>query len=169
MDTPERSNPENSEPTWTYETRYDVVRWASFFDENEESNRRLHDIENFVNYVNNEMPNNYMALTRMTQNHNECAWLYTQNDKGEFEPAYQVWSMPQFMGDKIELHGDQVFLINSEHGVAAQPLENITMINTAENERKTRYIDIKIQSAIRLAKQRSKMARYSIVSDRFGR
>ncbi|MCA9335230.1 hypothetical protein KC953_03745, partial [Candidatus Saccharibacteria bacterium] len=126
------------------------------------ASQAVQDIENYVSYINNEMPDDYMALAQITQNHNDSTWLYEMSEDGSFEPVHQVWNMSQFMGNEIILHDNEVFLLNKKHGVAVKPLESITMINATENPRKSRHLEIKILSAKKLTEQRKKIARRAI-------
>ncbi|MCA9335063.1 hypothetical protein KC953_02880, partial [Candidatus Saccharibacteria bacterium] len=71
----ERSQTDTEPKTWSYNTRYDVVKWPQL-STIDAASQAVQDIENYVSYINNEMPDDYMALAQITQNHNDSTWLY---------------------------------------------------------------------------------------------
>lgn len=161
MTTPESKAAPSPDRSWTYNTQYDVVRWADLLQQEGEATPRVNDIKNYVDYINNDMPEGYMALAYILQDPSDNTWLYQMNQEGGFDRFYEVSDMHQFIGDKVILYDNDVYLFHSEQGVAARPLERITMINTDESPRQKKYLEIKIESAKLRAKAAEQVLRLS--------
>lgn len=132
----------SAERAWTYDTPYDLARRQEIIAQHGKDSQRFKDIENYIDYINNDMPENYQVATRVVERRvynphaagashpSRSLWLHTIQD-GRFIEARCVAGLNDFVGHKIALQNDEVFLVNTEYGLAAKPKPNksIDMIN----------------------------------------
>ncbi|USN96127.1 MAG: hypothetical protein H6797_03550 [Candidatus Nomurabacteria bacterium] len=136
----------NAENAWTYDTPYDLARRREILENDGRDSRRFQDMENYIDYVNNNMPDDYMVATTVVKlieydpystrvkPPTKLAWLYRPDENGVFTQYKCVSNLASFVGDKLDLQDDDVYVVNTQYNVAIQPKPNksVDMINIVQ-------------------------------------
>lgn len=122
--------------TWAILTQYDIVHRRAHIELEGRKTRRMKDIDNYIDFINNDMHPDYRVVTVMhpepyNARYDEYAqaWLYKQDEDGRFVPSRPMRAMREFLGDKVTLQDDQAFVINNEIGYAVPANEYVRMID----------------------------------------
>ena len=131
--------------TWTYDTPYDLAMLDEIIASNTDgkNNQRLCDIENYIDYINNDMPESYRValqiyrplthygVTRIVQEQSKSIWLYERSCDNEFVELKYVNGLRHFVGDKIFVENNKAYLADTTRNLAVQSMGayDLKMIN----------------------------------------
>lgn len=134
-----------TDKAWTYHTWYDLAVRSKILAEHGADSQRFQDIENYIDYINNDMPDNYRVSTQVTEPRAYpayasavsrgiySAYLLRPDESGRFVPYRTVSRIVKFLGDKVTVQDDNVYIVNTKYNLAVQPLEgmSVELINIA--------------------------------------
>lgn len=145
MKLPETSSFANTERSWTYDTPYDLAMRREIIVLEGKDSRRFKDVETYIDYINNAMPEGHMIATQVVEHriHNPYAAeasrpsrsisLYSPDQNRQFIATRYISGLNDFVGHKIILQDDDAFVVNTDYNLAVKPKFNksVTMINTS--------------------------------------
>lgn len=122
--------------TWAILTQYDIAHRRAHIELEGRKTGRMKDIDNYIAYINNEMPATHKIFTvlhpapyNVTYDEYEQAMLYSLDESDNYVPSQPVRAMKEFMGDKVVLQRDQAFVVNTEIGYAVPAGEYVRMVD----------------------------------------
>lgn len=128
-------SPNNSERWWSYDTPYDIVHRRELVEKDE--TRRVQDIDNYIAFINEDMADNFKAITYIDERTDRAlrhyqsngTRVYRRNIDGLYEPHAYITSMGRFFADEAIVDGEDVVLLNHELGIGVTPFESVKLIN----------------------------------------
>jgi hypothetical protein len=134
MSSEEQPNNKN-ERWWSYATKHDVINRAQIVAAEGADSPRVIDIDSFADFVNNEMGDNYIAITQMDDDADAAeddqnyrgSFVYRPNDAGEYERHSSIITRGRFIGNKIMFIDDKTIVINTHADIGISASEYIVL------------------------------------------